>query len=163
MSWCTHLLKLNIWIYVLYNSVRHVICEGCHFTHVQKVRAWPHHFTKRLREDVWAHTTSLTPSRFIEMPVPNQESELSCLCVLGGVDISIGLWKHYGSEVFFIQVYSCLIEYVMYVNLQSFIILSITCRTRIRGFLGQLKVNIWSVHGSCQIVREFGLGPWPVK
>jgi hypothetical protein len=48
--------------------------------------------------------TSLTPPRFIEMPVPNQECELSCLCVLGGVDISIGLWKHYGSEVFFIQV-----------------------------------------------------------
>ena len=27
-----------------------------------------------LRGKVWAHTTSLTPPRFIEVPVPSQES-----------------------------------------------------------------------------------------
>ena len=32
--------------------------------------------------EVWAHKTSLTPPLLIEMPVPSQESELSCICVL---------------------------------------------------------------------------------
>ena len=34
-----------------------------------------------LREDVWAHKTSLTLSLFIEVPVSSQESEQSCTCV----------------------------------------------------------------------------------
>ena len=29
-----------------------------------------------------AHKTSLTPPLFIEVPVPSQESERSCICVL---------------------------------------------------------------------------------
>ena len=32
---------------------------------------------------VWPHKTSLTRSFFIEVPVPNKESEWSCICVLG--------------------------------------------------------------------------------
>jgi len=32
---------------------------------------------------VWAHKTSLTPPLFIEVPVPSQKNERSCICVLG--------------------------------------------------------------------------------
>jgi hypothetical protein len=32
---------------------------------------------------VWAHKTSLTPPPFIKVSVSYQESELSCICVLG--------------------------------------------------------------------------------
>jgi len=35
-----------------------------------------------LRGEVWAHKTSLTSQLFIEVPVPSQESERSCICVL---------------------------------------------------------------------------------
>ena len=34
-----------------------------------------------MREEVWAHKTSLIPSHFIEVSVPSQESEWSCICV----------------------------------------------------------------------------------
>ena len=36
-----------------------------------------------LRGQVWAHKISLTPPLLIEVPVPRQESERSCICVLG--------------------------------------------------------------------------------
>ena len=36
-----------------------------------------------LRGDCWAHKASLTPPRFIEVPVTSQESERLCICVLG--------------------------------------------------------------------------------
>ena len=36
-----------------------------------------------LRWEIWPHTTNLTPPFSIEMPVPRQESELSCICVFG--------------------------------------------------------------------------------
>jgi hypothetical protein len=36
-----------------------------------------------LRMEVWAHKISLTPPPFIEMFVPSQESERSCIRVLG--------------------------------------------------------------------------------
>ena len=36
-----------------------------------------------LRGDVWDHKISLTPPLFIEVPVPIQEHERSCICVLG--------------------------------------------------------------------------------
>ena len=36
-----------------------------------------------LYEDVWAHKTSLTPPLFIELPVPNHESQRLCICMLG--------------------------------------------------------------------------------
>ena len=35
-----------------------------------------------------AHTTSITPPLFIEVPVPIQESERSCICVLRGIDFT---------------------------------------------------------------------------
>jgi len=34
-------------------------------------------------EGGWAHKTSITLPLFIEVPVPSQESERSCICVLG--------------------------------------------------------------------------------
>jgi len=33
--------------------------------------------------EVWAHKISLSPPFFIDVPVPSQESERSCICVLG--------------------------------------------------------------------------------
>ena len=36
-----------------------------------------------LRGKVWAHTISLNRALFIEVPVPSQESEGSCIYVLG--------------------------------------------------------------------------------
>ena len=33
---------------------------------------------------VWANKASLTPSLFIEVPVPSHESQRSCICVLRG-------------------------------------------------------------------------------
>ena len=41
------------------------------------------------RGEDWAHKTSLTPPLFIEMPVPIQESERSCICVLGISDLPL--------------------------------------------------------------------------
>jgi len=35
------------------------------------------------RGEFWSHKTSLTLPLFIEVPVPSQESERSCICVLG--------------------------------------------------------------------------------
>ena len=35
-----------------------------------------------LKGKVWAHTISVTPSRFIEVSVPSWESERSCIYVL---------------------------------------------------------------------------------
>ena len=61
------------------SSVHPVICESWRFTHMWKTVAWPHHFTKRR---VWGHKTSLTPSLYIEVPVPRQEGERSCIGVL---------------------------------------------------------------------------------
>ena len=57
------------------------------------------------RGQVWVHKTSLTPPHFIELPVPSQESERSCIYVLGlsilpFCDFSIGFWNFSDSVVF---------------------------------------------------------------
>jgi hypothetical protein len=36
-----------------------------------------------LKKEVWVHKTSLTLPLFMEVPVPIQEHERSCICVLG--------------------------------------------------------------------------------
>ena len=46
-------------------------------------RKYLHDCISSLRGDVCAHKTSLTPQLFIEVPVPRQESDQSCICVLG--------------------------------------------------------------------------------
>jgi hypothetical protein len=48
--------------------------------------SWPHQFTK-----VWAHRTSLSPPFRLEMPVPSQESEWPCNCVLRGIPVLGGI------------------------------------------------------------------------
>ena len=35
--------------------------------------------------EVWVHQTSLTPPHCIEVPVPSQESEPSCICVVENI------------------------------------------------------------------------------
>jgi hypothetical protein len=42
-----------------------------------------HNHITSLRGEVWAHKASLTLPLFIEVPVPSQESERSCIWVLG--------------------------------------------------------------------------------
>jgi len=42
-----------------------------------------HDFIFSLAWEVLAHKTILAPPSFIEVPVPSQESEWSCICVLG--------------------------------------------------------------------------------
>jgi hypothetical protein len=58
--------RLNILSSVLYNNtVRPVICEGWHFTHLyDRIIA--------LRVEGWANKTTLTPSLYIEVPVLSQ-------------------------------------------------------------------------------------------
>ena len=56
------------------------VCRFWHFTHTWKVLGWPHHL---LRGQAWAHSTSLTSPLFSEVPVPSQEIEQLCICVLG--------------------------------------------------------------------------------
>ena len=38
-----------------------------------------------LRGAAWAHETSLIQPRFITVPVPSQEIERTCICVLRGI------------------------------------------------------------------------------
>ena len=56
--------------------------------------AWPHHFTS-LRGEEWAH--KIIWAFLIEVPVPSQESEWWCICVLGISILSLFLrffhWK----------------------------------------------------------------------
>jgi len=67
---------------VLYNNaVRPIICESWDFTHTWKLFPWLRHLNKR--GEVWDHKTSLTPPLVNEEPVPGQERERSCICVLG--------------------------------------------------------------------------------
>ena len=58
------------------NAVQRAICQGLPFySHVESTSlAWPHHFTKR---------GSLFPPRCIEVPVPCQAIERSCIDVQG--------------------------------------------------------------------------------
>ena len=55
----------------------------------------------------WVNKASLTLPLFTEVPVPSQESEQSCVCVLVGIDFasfydfSIGFWNCSDRVVFF--------------------------------------------------------------
>ena len=48
-----------------------------------------HDFIFSLAWEVLAHKTILAPPSFIEVPVPSQESEWSCICVLGVLILSL--------------------------------------------------------------------------
>jgi hypothetical protein len=71
----------------------YVLCEGWHFSHTWKALACPQHSIKR---KVLTHKTSLTPPLFIEVSVPSQKSERSCICVLVA-----SIWPL--STIFFIE------------------------------------------------------------
>jgi hypothetical protein len=58
-----------------------VICEGWHFTHIWETIARSYHFTKRGRPRPIKLVNHTPP--YIEVPVPSQESERSCISVLG--------------------------------------------------------------------------------
>ena len=62
---------------VLYNSVVRPVRVGTKLTCGK-------HLRDRiiiLRRELWAHKTSLTPSLFIEVSVPREQGEWSCICV----------------------------------------------------------------------------------
>ena len=62
---------------VLYNNAVHpVICESWHCMLASTCIASLFH-----QQGVLVHTTSLTPSLFIEVSVPSWESAWSCICV----------------------------------------------------------------------------------
>ena len=64
----------------LYNNIVYpVICEGILLTCGKHLydRIIP------LNEEDWAPKTSLTPPLFIDVPVPNHESQRLCTCMLG--------------------------------------------------------------------------------
>ena len=44
-----------------------------------------------LREEVWAHKTSLTLPLFIQVPVISKESKQSCICVLEVLILSLSM------------------------------------------------------------------------
>jgi hypothetical protein len=56
---------------------------------------------------ICAHKTSLTPPLFIEVPVPSQEIEWSCICMLwlstiSFYDFSVGVWICSDRVIFFV-------------------------------------------------------------
>ena len=59
-----------------------------------------------LRREVWADITSLIQPLFIEVPVPKQESERSCTCMLGesittlSTILVLGFWNCSDSVAF---------------------------------------------------------------
>jgi hypothetical protein len=53
--------------------------EGCHFSRMWKALTWPHH---SLREEDYTHNANFIPLLCIEVSMPNQESEWSCICVV---------------------------------------------------------------------------------
>ena len=61
------------------NVVHPVICEDILLT----CRKHLYDRIIPLNEEVWAHKTRLTPPLFIELPVPNHESQRLCICMLG--------------------------------------------------------------------------------
>ena len=65
------------YIVLNYNAVRQVIYKCWHLltcgTHL-------HDRIISLREADWVHKTSLAPPLFIEVPVPSQDNEQSCIC-----------------------------------------------------------------------------------
>ena len=61
-----------------------------------------------LRGEAWVNKASLTPPRFIEVHVPRQESEWTCICVVGvsishlSMNCRLDGWNCSGSVVSFV-------------------------------------------------------------
>jgi hypothetical protein len=89
-------IMLKIIAFLIITLFARLWCEGWHFTTCGK-QLHDHIFP--LRRYVWAHIINLTPPLFTERSVPRQESERSCICVLGvsilplSIIFPIGFWK----------------------------------------------------------------------
>lgn len=70
-----YFLKIFIVIFIC-----EVMCEGWHFTHIWKHL---HDLLISSQREICAHETSLTPPRYIEVHVPSQKSERTCIYVYG--------------------------------------------------------------------------------
>ena len=66
-------------------------------------------FIISLRGQVCVHNIGLTPPRFIEVPVPNQESARSYLCVrdiyFASFHDFFAIWNFFNGVVFFVLIY----------------------------------------------------------
>ena len=88
---------------IFYNKATHVvICEAWHF-----IKMWEQIYrTATYKRWVWTHTTSITPPLVVEVSLPNQESDISCICLLGVsisppfCDLSITLCNYSDSMVY---------------------------------------------------------------
>ena len=94
----------------------------------------------------WLFTflTSLTPSLFNEVSVPNQKRERSCICVCSVFfyDFSIGCWNCCNSVVFFVftlLIYHWLNELGSWINLTTHTSLSPIRRGFAPGFVNYKK------------------------
>jgi hypothetical protein len=63
-----------------------------------------------LKGKFWVHITSLTPPRFIVVSVPSQESERSCICVLGVTILLFDFWNYSNVVVL------CVFHLILYDN-----------------------------------------------
>ena len=96
----------------LYNNIAWlVIFEGWFFLTRLK------HLDDRiisLSREVWAHKISLTPPPLIEMFVPSQESERSCICVLGVSICSLSMifLLDFGSDLTVLCFYFSFLSYM---------------------------------------------------
>ena len=77
---------------------------------------WKHLYDRiiSLRGEVSVHITSLTPSLFIEVPVPSLESDRSCICVLGVLILIfyLALFRQCGIFVLFFNLIQLLKYYI---------------------------------------------------
>ena len=65
-------LRVLLFINILYAKVDILLTRGKHLKdHINSVRG-----------EVWDHKTRLAPPLFIELPVPSDEFERSCICLL---------------------------------------------------------------------------------
>ena len=90
---------------------------------------WKHRIIS-LNGEVWTHKTSSTPPPlFIEVPVPSQESERSCFCVLGVsmLPLSMVLLLDFGtvSSVAFLGGFHFIIENFVHTTDSSVVCLNV--------------------------------------
>ena len=120
--------SLKIITFFMYNNaVRLVICEGWNFT-----QKWKHLHDRiiSVRGEFWDHKTRLTPSHFIEVHSPNEDSERPCIFVLGVAILSLSailifyflivrtVWH---TDVFFIWLSNNKIVHIWFQTLQRHI------------------------------------------
>jgi hypothetical protein len=73
------------------NNHRDICDRNCHHLHGLIIS---------LRGEVRAHKTSLTPPLFIEVSVPSQKSERSCICAKGNDFASLWVSSHFWQKLY---------------------------------------------------------------